>query len=589
MGVNRVQPMHAVGESAVAAGGTLDRYVGHVPIAFAVTRGDGHALVYANSAFRSLFSANGDLVIGRPLADAITRGGPTGLATLLDRSFRTGAVSRNRHIGPVEERMPPMTCTVWPDVNGHGESEFLVIELRAATQAELTLKLQREVAERLLLGALQSQDAALAAVVSQREAAFLAAESGRLSASLDEVSTLAAMERMALPHAGAWCIVDIFDESGAMHRLTVIHPDPLKQTILQGLDGHWVPHVDDPFGLPAILRRGTSVAIIDDVEAALANAAHDEDTFLALRELGAGPLLTVPLVIREKFIGAVTFVSGRHGQPFTAEETALAEELASRSAMALDRARVHGEALSLRAVAESASNAKSAFLGMMSHELRTPLNAIGGYVDLIDLGIHGPVTEQQHASLGRIRTNQRHLMGLINDLLNLTKLGGGRMVYDIREWSAHGLLSAAIALVEPLVGERNLTIELLPCDENVHVHADREKAIQVLVNVLGNGIKFTPKGGSLIVDCVPARDTVMLRVSDTGIGIPVDKLDSIFDPFVQVKGNLMGSEGGVGLGLSISRSLVRAMHGDLTVESTLGEGARFTVTLPRSAGAGQPG
>ena len=585
MGVNRAERMRVVGESAVAASHTLDGYVGRAPIAFAVTRGDQHELVYANAAFRMLFAAGGDPMIGSPLAEALDRGGPTGLAALLDRSFRTGAVSRNRHIGPVDERAPPLICTVWPDANEHGESECLVIELRLATQSDLTLKLQREVAERLLLSALRNQDAALAAVESQRGAAFLAAESGRLAESLDEESTLVAMEHMALPHLGAWCIVDIFDADGTMHRLAVVHPDPAKQNILESLEGRWVPHVDDPFGLPAVLRRGTAISIIDDVDAALANAAHDEEVYLALREIGAGPLLTMPLVVRDSFIGAVTFVSGRSGTPFTAEEVSLAEHLARQSAMALDRARAHGEALSLREVAESANTAKSAFLGMMSHELRTPLNAIGGYVDLIALGIRGPVTQEQRADLARIRTNQRHLMGLINDLLNLTKLGGGRLVYDIRDIPAQDSLVAAIALVEPLIGQKGLTLELVPCDLHVMARADHEKVVQILVNLLSNGIKFTPEGGRLTVDCIAAPDTVMLRVSDTGIGIPADKLDVIFDPFVQIKGDLLGHEGGVGLGLSISRSLVRAMHGELTVESTLGEGACFTVTLPRSADA----
>ena len=247
-------------------------------------------------------------------------------------------------------------------------------------------------AERLLLSGLREQDAADVAEELRRSAIFLAAESRRLTESLDESATLAAMERMSLPYVGAWCIVDTLDDDDTMHRLAIVHPDPAKQAILEELKGRWVPGIDDAFGLPAALRNGKPTVLDRDVDVALANSAHDPEVLAALKELGVGPLLTVPLVIRERLIGAVTFVGGRGSRPFSKVDMELAEDLAMRSAMALDRARLYGEAVSLRIQAESASEAKSTFLSMMSHELRTPLNAIGGYADLMDMEIHGPVT-----------------------------------------------------------------------------------------------------------------------------------------------------------------------------------------------------
>ena len=215
--------------------------------------------------------------------------------------------------------------------------------------------------------------------------------------------------------------------------------------------------------------------IADDVDAALVTATHDPEVYRALQEIGLGPLLTVPLIIRERLVGAVTFVGGRHGRPFTPEDMELAEDLASRSAMALDRARLYGEAIALKARAESASQAKSAFLGMMSHELRTPLNAIGGYVDLIDMEIHGPVTEAQHVDLARIRTNQRYLMGLISDLLNFTKVGSGQLAYDVGDIIARDVLEASVALVEPLIAQKGLIYDGIACDASIVARGDRRR------------------------------------------------------------------------------------------------------------------
>jgi signal transduction histidine kinase len=578
-------------DPAFSVAGSFERYVEHVQAAFAVTRGDQHTLVYANAAFHNLVAPDAEVLLGRPIADAFGGAGrdTTELTALLDRAYRTGVLVRNRRIEPVDESALPLICTVWPDVNPNGDAEHLVIELRAATEEELSVALQRAVAERLLMSALREQDAADVAEESRRSAAFLAAESRRLAESLDEAATLAAMERMSLPYLGDWCIVDKLNDDDTMHRLAIIHPDPAKQKLLETLEGRWLPELGDDFGLPAALRNAAPSVIAEDVDAALANAARDPQIGAALRELGVGPLLTVPLVIRERLIGAITFVGGRRDRPFSPDDIKLADALASRGAMALDRARAFGEAIALRVRAEAANEAKSAFLGMVSHELRTPLNAIGGYVDLIDMELHGPVTEAQRVDLTRIRANQRYLTGLISDLLNLTRVDSGRLPYDLGDILVDDVLAASVALVEPLIAKRELTYECISCDVRIVARGDPEKVIQILVNLLSNSIKFTPPGGRIVADCAATEDSAVLRISDTGIGIPADKLEDIFEPFVQVRSGSMEAEGGIGLGLAISRALAREMQGDLTVESTLGEGARFTLTLPLAAAAREAG
>ena len=233
-----------------------------------------------------------------------------------------------------------------------------------------------------------------------------------------------------------------------------------------------------------------------------------------------------------------------------------------------------------RAEAEDANRAKSRFLTVMSHELRTPLNAIGGYAELIELEVHGAITDAQREALQRIQRSERHLLGLIESVLSFARVEAGTVRFDIRKVGTSELLSTAQALVEPQVRARGLRVEVVDCEMNRWVAADSEKACQILLNLLSNAMKFTPKGGLITLTCATVENTVEISVADTGRGIPRSKLDSIFEPFVQIDTGLTRTQEGVGLGLAISRDLARGMGGDLTVVSTLGQGTCFTLRLP---------
>src|SRR6202011_864320 len=232
--------------------------------------------------------------------------------------------------------------------------------------------------------------------------------------------------------------------------------------------------------------------------------------------------------------------------------------------------------------AETADRAKTAFLRAMSHELRTPLNAIGGYIDLLDMGLRGPVTEEQHADLARVRTNQQHLAALITEILNFARAGSGSVSYAVSDVNGGEAIRHAIALIEPLIAQQGLVFDGISGDSSIVARADPEKVTQILVNLLSNAVKFTPAGGQISAECAAAADTVTLSISDTGLGIAADKLEAIFEPFVQLTEGLADRDGGIGLGLSISRDLARAMKCDLIVGSTEGKGPRFTLSLPRS-------
>jgi signal transduction histidine kinase len=239
-----------------------------------------------------------------------------------------------------------------------------------------------------------------------------------------------------------------------------------------------------------------------------------------------------------------------------------------------------------RKQAEEANRAKSQFLATMSHELRTPLNAIAGYTQILDLGLHGPVTPAQKDDLERIDRSQRHLLSLINDILNFAKIEAGRVDVESSTINVAQLLDRLKEFVEPQLREKSL--QFVQCNNALDIRAcaDADKVRQILINLLSNAIKFTPPAGKISLECTADATTVTISVADNGNGIPDDKLDAIFEPFVQVGRDFASEQSGTGLGLAISRDLARRMNGDLTVQSTLGEGSVFSLTLPRETGDG---
>ena len=262
-----------------------------------------------------------------------------------------------------------------------------------------------------------------------------------------------------------------------------------------------------------------------------------------------------------------------------ADELAAANRRLQQTMTEAESAR--SEAERARGESEAANRAKSDFLAMMSHELRTPLNAIAGYAQLLEMGIHGPVTEQQRDAINRIVRSQAHLLTLINDVLNFARIDAGQMRYVVQDVPMHDTLAGLEPLVGPQIAARHLTYTYDACGPDIVAAADGDKVRQVVVNLLSNAVKYTPVGGTVRLACDADVATVRVHVTDTGPGIDPEQLPVIFEPFVQGHRALNRPNDGVGLGLAISRDLARGMSGDLTVKSTVGTGSCFELTLRR--------
>jgi signal transduction histidine kinase/PAS domain-containing protein len=415
---------------------------------------------------------------------------------------------------------------------------------------------------------------------AEETARYLARASEVLGSSLDYETTLQELAQIVVPELAEWCSVHVVGDDGKPHQIALAHVDPKQVKWAEELNRRYPAPPDAQRGVPNVLRTGEPELYPEITDEMLLAGARDEEHKRIILTLGLRSAMIVPLVARGRVLGALSLLSVRTGRRYGPDDLALASEIARRAALAVDNALLHRAERVARQAADEANTAKMQFLAVMSHELRTPLNAIGGYTELLRLGLRGPVTPEQIQDLDRISLNQRNLLGIINDILNFAKVEAGHVEFNLGNVRVVPLVADLESVVAPQLRAASLTLHQPTCDKELAVYGDEEKIRQIILNLLSNAIKFSTPGGTISIDCAPEESRVRIDVRDTGIGIARERLQAVFDPFVQLDRTLASRHVGTGLGLSISRDLARAMGGDISAVSEPGKGSTFTLTLP---------
>src|SRR5215212_4073939 len=340
----------------------------------------------------------------------------------------------------------------------------------------------------------------------------------------------------------------------------------LSEEYRKAVEGHTPWSLDDPNPQPIL---------VPDI---LADPALSEYVPVFEKE-GLRALGFIPLVDSGKLLGKfMIYFNTPH--IVLNEEVRLAKTIASHIAFAITRKKSEEEIIEaaktqrlLAEEAQEANLAKSQFLTMMSHELRTPLNAIGGYAELLEMGLHGTLNEEQLQDVTRIQRSQRHLLGLINDLLNFARIETGHIELRDEVVSIEESIVEVEVLLAPQITAKKLEYKRERSANGITCRGDHEKIGQVLLNLASNAVKFTPPGRDVVINWETGPAWVKITVTATGPGIPEGKLQAIFEPFVQLRQDVSRMTEGTGLGLAISRQLARAMGGDVTVVSEFGAGS----------------
>jgi signal transduction histidine kinase len=420
---------------------------------------------------------------------------------------------------------------------------------------------------------------AITADPNRRRADLLVQAGALLASSFDAERTLASVARLAMPLLGDWCTVDLLDGDPHNPRLRRVLAASVRQP-----RGDTEPGLRDLLPAATTSDHPTAVAIAtgEPQFAAYGTGGFVTEDDDDARRAGAlfGPLqpascIAVPLVARGQTLGALTFLMVESGRRHSAADFALAQELAHRAASAAENARLYR-------LAQAANEVKSRFLAAISHDLRTPLTAVMGYTELLADEVVGPLSEAQKRHLGRIRASSEHVLSLVEEILAFSRIEAGQERLALRTADAVAIGQQVVAVVEPLARRKGIALCWTPPQHPVPIRTDPAKARQVLINLLGNAVKYTDRG-EVGLSLRTEDGQVYFETWDTGIGIPADLLPRVFDPFWQVEPSGAGGRGGVGLGLHLAQRLSQLLGGSVSVRSTPGVGSRFTFRHPVDA------
>ena len=411
---------------------------------------------------------------------------------------------------------------------------------------------------------------------AERAARFLADAGTTLAALVDPQSTLQQVARLAVPALADWCLVDLADVDGQPRRVAVAHADPARDAQLRELGRH-APRADAPHGAGRVLRTGQPELVREVTDEMIEAVVRDADHLAALRSLGMRSFLCVPLPGRGRAVGAVSFVAAESGRRYDEQDLAVAEELGRRAGVALENARLYQEL-------KEADRRKDEFLALLAHELRNPLAPIRSSLHALklagmDAAIAGRARDMMERQVG-------HLVRLVDDLLDVSRIMRGKIELRTEEVELAAVVARAVETARPLVEAARHELKVDLPQEPVRLDADPVRLAQVFGNLLANAAKYTEPGGRILLAAARRDGDVVVRVRDTGIGIPDDMLTRVFDPFVQTDAARGKSQGGLGLGLALVRSLVELHGGTVLARSEgPGRGSEFVVRLPTTRNA----
>ncbi|HEX7048573.1 MAG TPA: GAF domain-containing protein [Longimicrobiales bacterium] len=402
---------------------------------------------------------------------------------------------------------------------------------------------------------------------------FLAEASELLDTSLDYETTLANIARLVVPRLGDVCFIDIIDDDGTIRRIEAAHADPEKTELVRGLKPY-TPRIDTAQGIGKVLRTGQPELVAEISDAFIEAIARDGRHLELLRRLGPRSAMIVPLVARERIIGAITLVLATAARQYRSADLALARDLARRAALAADNARLYLRARTAQDQAEAAVRWRDQVLAIVSHDLKNPLSLVFTAADMLGQQLAEGAAAKQ---IETIRRSAEQMNRLIDDLLDAATIETGKLSLAPRDEDAAGILLEVYELFRQRAEENGLRLDCEIDPAVGTVRADRRRVLQVLANMIGNAFEFTQAGGRITLRGTAHEDGVLFSVSDTGRGIAPQHLPYLFDGFWRAEPT---GRRGTGLGLTIAKGIIEAHHGRIWAESRPGEGSTFYFTLP---------
>lgn len=407
---------------------------------------------------------------------------------------------------------------------------------------------------------------------TEESARFLADASAALAELTDYRQTLQRIADLAVPAFADWCAIDMLESENSFRRLAVTHVDPSQVSLVHRLDELYPARPDDEGGLFKVLRTGSSVLLETVTDELLASRARDETHFELLRSLRLRSYLCIPLKSRGKVTGALTFATAGSGRVYSLRDQQIAEDLAHRAAIAIENA-------SLLAALRETDRRKDEFLATLAHELRNPLAPIRNGLQVLRLSDE---LSDESAELRDLMERQvNHLVHLVDDLMEVSRVSRGNVELRREVVALSAIVDSAIEMSRPLVDDagHQLTVSLPP--QTILLNVDRVRISQVLANLLTNSAKYTDVGGQIALSVTVDNGEAAVAVTDSGLGIPEEMLPRIFDIFTQMDHTRGHSQGGLGIGLALARSLVEMHGGRIEARSAgLGQGSTFLVRLP---------